>query len=108
MQDFCGDSPRSPHGYAENIANNSSLLKVTLNIEFEADSAKIKSESYDELRKFADIANILGDLRSDSEVTTGSDRRTGLFLNHMFSPPYFLAPVAAARLPTFLMRCWPL
>ncbi|MBR3324511.1 MAG: OmpA family protein [Clostridia bacterium] len=44
---------------AENIANNSALLKVTLNIEFEADSAQIKSESYDDLREFAEVANIL-------------------------------------------------
>ena len=44
---------------AENIANNSALLKVTLNVEFEADSAKIKSSSYEDLKEFAEVAKLL-------------------------------------------------
>lgn len=62
---------------AENIANNSALLKVTLNIEFEADSAKIKSESYEDLREFAEIAKILNgtyiQIEGNTAKVEGSD-----------------------------------
>lgn len=62
---------------AENIANNSALLKTTLNIEFETDSAKIKSESYEELREFAEIANILNgtyiQIEGNTAKVEGSD-----------------------------------
>lgn len=44
---------------AEQIANNASLLSVTLNIEFETDSYKIKSSSYEELNDFAQVAKLL-------------------------------------------------
>lgn len=44
---------------AEQIANNSSLLSVTLNIEFETDSYKIQSSSYEELNEFAQVAELL-------------------------------------------------
>ena len=62
---------------AENIASNEALLKVTLNIEFEADSAKIKSESYEELKEFAEIANILNgtyiQIEGNTAKVEGSD-----------------------------------
>ena len=44
---------------AEQIANDASLLSVTLNIEFEADSYKIQSSSYKELTEFAQVAQLL-------------------------------------------------
>ncbi len=44
---------------AEGTSNDKALLKMTLNIEFEPDSDKIKQSSYDDLQKFADAAKIL-------------------------------------------------
>lgn len=44
---------------AEQIANNAALLTVTLNVEFETDSYKIKSSSYEELNEFAQVAKLL-------------------------------------------------
>ena len=44
---------------AENVSNNSALLKVTLNIEFDEDNYKVKRSSATELREFADVAKLL-------------------------------------------------
>lgn len=44
---------------AEQVANYSSLLSVRLNIQFEADSYKIESSSYEDLREFAKVAEML-------------------------------------------------
>lgn len=44
---------------AEQVANYSSLLSVRLNIQFEADSYKIASSSYEDLREFAKVAEML-------------------------------------------------
>ena len=44
---------------AEQIANQSSLISLTLNIEFETDSYKISSSSYEELNEFAKVAQLL-------------------------------------------------
>lgn len=44
---------------AEQVANYGSLLSVKLDIQFEADSYKIKSSSYEDLREFAKVAEML-------------------------------------------------
>lgn len=44
---------------AETIPNKDALLKVTLTVQFDADDARIKSSSYEELKEFAKVANTL-------------------------------------------------
>ncbi len=55
---------------ASQISNNSALLTVTLNVEFEADSFKISRESYDELNEFAKTAEILNGVYIQIEGNT--------------------------------------
>lgn len=62
---------------ATNLSNNSALLKVTLNVEFEVDSFKIARSSYEELNEFAETAQILNGVYIQIEGNTakvdGSD-----------------------------------
>ena len=55
---------------ATQISNNSALLSVTLNIEFETDSYKIARSSYEELNAFAQTAQILNGVYIQIEGNT--------------------------------------
>ena len=55
---------------ATQISNNSALLTVTLNIEFQVDSFKIARESYPELNEFAEVAQILNGVYIQIEGNT--------------------------------------
>ena len=55
---------------ATQISNNSALLTVTLNIEFQVDSFKIARESYPELNEFAEVAQTLNGVYIQIEGNT--------------------------------------
>lgn len=55
---------------ATNLSNNAALLKVMLNIEFEVDSYKISRSSYEELKEFAETAQILNGVYIQIEGNT--------------------------------------